>query len=160
MSSTKIELEYPYNKDWKCGYLNVNSEGRRTLTLYNSSHVRSSTQYARYLISVSIGRYLTCNEQVDHIDNDKTNDDLRNLRVLSRKENITKENARRSKPKVVIRCPSCKISFERRRGNTQVIPSLRGKITCCSRSCSNKFLSYNFCNELRELISEESIIQK
>ena len=58
LSSTKIDLEYPYNTKWKYGYLNINSEGRRTLTLYNSPSDRSSTQYARYLLAVSLGSFL------------------------------------------------------------------------------------------------------
>ena len=84
--STLIDLEYPYNEIWKKGYLNTNKENRKTLTLYNSHGDRSSTQYARYLLAVSLGRFLTEQEHVDHIDNDKTNDSLENLRVVSIKE--------------------------------------------------------------------------
>ena len=80
--ATKIDLLPPYSEDWKSGYLNINSEGRRTLALYNSPSDRSSTQYARYILAVSLGRYLTDNEEADHIDGDKTNDDIKNIQIL------------------------------------------------------------------------------
>ena len=70
--------------------MNINSEGRKTLSLYNSHEDRSSTQYARYLISVHIGRFLEPSEHVDHIDNDKKNDDMSNLQVLTLAENNIK----------------------------------------------------------------------
>ena len=86
----KIELKPPYNKVWRYGYLSVNSEGRETLTLYNSCNDRSVTQYARYLLAVKLGRFLTEDETVDHIDGDKTNNSIDNLQVLSMADNIRK----------------------------------------------------------------------
>ena len=88
--STEIELQPPYSGLWRKGYLATNPEGRRTLTLYNSHTDRSSTQYARYLIACKLGRFLTKDEEVDHIDEDKTNDDLPNLRVLTKQEHRLK----------------------------------------------------------------------
>lgn len=85
----KIKLEYPYNTQWKIGYVVINKDNRRTLLLANGKQ-RSSTQYARYLLAVKLGRFLTQTETVDHIDGDKTNDDINNLQILSRKENIRK----------------------------------------------------------------------
>ena len=90
MSRTKITLEEPYASVWRRGYLVTNSENRRTLILYNSSTDRSSCQYARYLLAVKIGRFLTAAEEADHIDGDKTNDSVANLQVLSKAANIRK----------------------------------------------------------------------
>lgn len=87
---TEIRLEEPYSKDWKKGYLVTNRENRKTVILYNSKTDRSTTQYARYLMAVKIGRYLTKDETVDHIDEDKTNDTIDNLQIISLKDNITK----------------------------------------------------------------------
>lgn len=70
--------------------MNVNSDNRRTVTLFNSSKDRSSVQYARYLLAVQLGRFLTEDEEADHIDDDKTNDSIENLRVLSCKEHRLK----------------------------------------------------------------------
>jgi len=158
--STLIDLEYPYNEIWKKGYLNTNKENRKTLTLYNSHGDRSSTQYARYLLAVSLGRFLTEQEHVDHIDNDKTNDSLENLRVVSIKENNLKESKRRGKIVVEIRCPVFRTHFMKRKGVTQATKALKGKITCCSKECSNGLKTIKVDQELRELISEESIISE
>lgn len=78
----KIDLQPPYSEDWRMGYLVTNPEGRRTVILYNSKESRSSTQYARYLCAVKLGRYLSESETVDHIDGDKTNDSIENLQVI------------------------------------------------------------------------------
>lgn len=137
MARTLIQLEYPYNNDWAKGYLNTNSEGRKTITLYNSHKNRSSTQYARYLLSVSLKRYLTKEEQVDHIDNDKTNDNINNLQILSLKENVSKSN---KKPDVYLICPVCYITFKRTlkqlRGQKH---KLKDNKVCCSRTCGGKY---------------------
>ena len=109
--TTSIPLQLPYSERWMKGYLNVNPEGRKTLVLYNSPSDRSSTQYARYLLAVSLGRYLTETEEVDHIDDDKTNDDISNLQVLCKKANIEK-----SRPTVYLtgHCPICGVEITKK----------------------------------------------
>jgi len=133
--STKIELEYPYNEKWKSGYLNINSDGRRTLSLYNSHTDRSSTQYARYLMSVHLGRFLEPTEQVDHKDEDKTNDNIGNLQILTIVENNIKTH---KQPDINLTCPVCMKGFSRTR--TQVAWKIKtGKKICCSRKCGGKY---------------------
>ena len=136
MSKTRIELERPYSVDWKYGYLVTNPQNRKTVILYNNHKDRSSTQYARYLMAVKLGRYLAKNETVDHIDEDKTNDSLTNLQILSMRDNLVKAN---KKPNFQLVCPICKKSFEKT--HTQ----MRGKkdraannMIACSRKCGGK----------------------
>lgn len=86
----KIQLELPYKDDWKFGYLVTNPEKRKTIILFNNNKQRSSVSYARYLMACKLKRYLSPEEQVDHIDNDKTNDTLSNLQILTGTENIRK----------------------------------------------------------------------
>lgn len=136
--SKQILLEKPYSDIWSRGYIVVNPEGRKTLILYNSPTYRSSTQYARYLLSVKIGRFLTDAETVDHIDGDKTNDSIDNLQILSRTENNRKTFKKKD---VELICPVCGKHFIRTR--TQ----LRGRLeraskndVCCSRKCVYKKL--------------------
>lgn len=114
-----------------------NKEGRATLTLYNSHSDRSSTQYARYLLSVKLGRFLTKSETVDHIDGDKTNNSLDNLQLLSLGDNVRKSH---KKDDYVLVCPVCGNTFVRSHSH----PSVRGKKKlermrrgelCCSRKC-------------------------
>ena len=95
----KIELQKPYSDDWDNGYLVVNPESRKTVILTkNKSKIKSSVSYARYLMAVKLNRYLTSDEEVDHIDEDKTNDSVNNLQILSRKENLQTNGRFRRKP--------------------------------------------------------------
>ena len=155
MASTKITLESPYKDFWRFGYLVTNSENRRNVILFNSSKDRSTVSYARYLMSVKLGRFLTDEEHVDHRDEDKTNDAISNLQILTPGQNALKNLLHRlgSINLVRLSCPGCMKRFERRRGNTQLIPSMHGKITCCSRRCAGEISSLP--SDLREVISEE-----
>jgi hypothetical protein len=129
----KIELEYPYNQDWKSGYLVVNPEGRKTVILFNSDKNRSSTAYARYLLAVKEGRYLTENEQADHKDTDKTNDSIDNLQILSVEEHKEKTIFEFSgKTYIDFICETCNNPFKRE------IRQVKTYTKYCSRECSYK----------------------
>lgn len=107
----KIDLEYPYNEIYKAGYLRVNRENRNTLYLvkHEGIHTSSSTSYSRYLMAVHLKRFLTEDEQVDHIDNDKSNDIIENLQILSMKENLSK--SKRPRAMTTLICDGCGITF-------------------------------------------------
>lgn len=158
----KIKLDPPYSADWRHGYIQTNPEGRKTVILYNSNQDRSSTSYARYLMSVKVGRYLNADEHVDHVDDDKSNDDISNLQILTPKENNRKECLRRgaSQAMVRIRCPECESIFEKRRGLTQLVKCYRGKVTCCSRKCSSELRKKKMSRDDRLRISEEQVIEE
>lgn len=159
MPKTKFNLEFPYTEVWDKGYMVVNSEGRRTIILYNSPIDRSSTSYARYLMSVHLGRYLREDEHVDHVDEDKTNDTIGNLQILTPSENNVKHANKKGKLVSEILCPACENIFTRRKGNTQAIPSLKGKITCCGKVCSSIMISKTLTKEERDIISSSSLIR-
>jgi hypothetical protein len=146
--STKIDLQYPYNQDWKAGYLNINSEGRATVTLYNSASDRSSTQYARYLLAVKMNRYLTSEEEADHIDDDKTNDCLSNLQLLSSKENRNKLNHNKGISMAEFICPVCEKIFSIVKRNSPLVIKSK-KAATCSRSCGGKLKSINTTEPIR-----------
>ncbi len=123
----KIQLEYPYNQDWNKGYIVTNPENRRTVILFNNSKNRSSVSYARYLMAITLKRYLTENEHVDHIDNNKTNDLIENLQILTPKENSKK--AAKGKTYRDFICPVCQKEFQlESRQSHKNQP-------CCSRKC-------------------------
>jgi hypothetical protein len=156
--STRFDLEYPYNTKWKNGYLVINGEGRKHVCLVGGSK-RSTTSYARYLMAVSLKRLLTEDEVVDHKDDDKTNDVLGNFQILTVRLNNLKEAKRRGRTLAEICCPSCKVIFTRRVGNTQAVPSKKGSITCCSRACSYQVLRKSYSHEERKRISEGSLLR-
>ena len=127
----KIELEFPFTEKWKKGYLVINKEPRRNVILYNSHADRTTISYARYLMSVSLGRMLDRNEVVDHINNDKLDDRLDNYQILSPAEN-NRKSAKGVTYKDFI-CPvcQCKFTLEARQFSGKVSPA-------CSRSCGGK----------------------
>ena len=158
----KIQLEYPFCERWKNGYLVTNPENRRNIILYNSHKDRTTLSYARYLMSVHLNRFLTEKEHVDHIDNDKTNDIIENLQLLSQAENNRKQSEFMfgGKKMAQLKCPTCHAIFERIYGNTQLVPCNKGKISCCSKHCSKHFMKSrnNLPNEFLEFISEEQVL--
>lgn len=156
----KIKLEYPYNRKWKCGYLQINRENRRMLILFNSNKERSTCSYARYLMSVKLGRFLKKEEEVDHIDHNKANDHLSNLQILTRAQNNIKEAKKRGKQKVKIKCPNCGEIFCAKKGKTQAIKCFEGKITYCSRLCYKNFeVGRKITIGERRKISKESLLK-
>ena len=73
-------------------------------------------------------RFLSVTEHVDHIDNDKTNDDLSNLQILTPLENHHKEHLGK-KVFIDFICPVCNKEF-----NLEKRQSHRNNPTCC-RAC-------------------------
>ena len=68
---------------------------RMRIILYKSGEKgkwRKILAYAKALMEIKLNRVLEKGEVVDHIDEDKTNDNIDNLQVLSNKENIIKSN--------------------------------------------------------------------
>ena len=114
------------------------NEGRRIVFLVSKDH-RTSMSYARYLLCVREGRWLESDEQADHIDNDKLNDSIDNLQILSPRENTLK--GRKSAIMVTLTCPRCGSIFTRRKKQTHLTKG--GNPSTCSRSCGGKPISSN-----------------
>lgn len=143
--STKIELEYPYSEHFSAGYLIVNSDNRKMVLLVGKTGYRTTTSYARYVYATTIGEYLEMFEHVDHIDDDKTNDDFCNLQILTQLENNQKSSML---PAVNLVCPICSKGFTRR------LTQLRGRkhkikdnLIACSRSCGGKLSHITLTNQ-------------
>jgi len=130
-----FDLEHPW--DGCKGYIVFHKkEKRNMLIITRGDGSRTTTPYARYLMSVKIGRLLSSDEQVDHIDEDKTNDDIDNLQILNRMDNINKHLDIKCKRSVKVKlvCPVCSRDFERppNRVNFKI---KNGHKPTCSRSC-------------------------
>lgn len=135
----KIKLEYPF---CDCiGYkIFHKKEGRMMLNIIRPDKSRTTLSYARYLMCVKEKRILKINEQVDHIDENKTNDNLDNLQILSHEENNRKHVIESGKSSILIelKCPVCSKVFYRA-PNKVNFKIKKGKIPCCDRICSAKF---------------------
>lgn len=132
-----IEILPPYDTDYNKAYL-VTSQGRNSVCLYNSeTKKRHTVSYARYLMSTHLGRFLDKDEHVDHIDNDKSNDVITNLQILSQLENNRKQARLRGKKMVKYQCPVCQKVFSIRKGLSHLV-STNKKSVSCSRSCGGR----------------------
>ena len=144
----RITLEPPFNNLWRLGYTVVNKEDRKMVCLFNSSKDRTTISFARYLISIKENRILAKDEQVDHINEDKTDDSIENLQILSQKQNHNKTFKKGETKKTFI-CPICGISF------LLVLRQSHKQFPTCSRKCggikshktkANKFLKDNYAD--------------
>lgn len=129
-----LNLESPFKEIWRKAYLRVGKDGRKRVDLVNWPESRTTISYARYLLSVQLGRFLTENEEADHIDQDRTNDSLENLQVLTVDEHKAKTKKESSGLSTIdCICSFCSVSFTRRAAH------VRGEQTFCSHSCSAKY---------------------
>lgn len=88
----EIQLRPPFNLKWKKGYLVVNPENRKNIILYNSQTNRTTISYARYLYSVYLGYEVPAEFEVDHKNNDKTDDRIDNYQLLTQEQNRLKQD--------------------------------------------------------------------
>ena len=87
-------------------------DGRQHVILYENGK-RQTVSYPKYLLEQKIGRSLLPDETCDHIDGDYTNNNIDNLQVLTRSDNIRKHAALKPEERGVFTCPVCNCSFTR-----------------------------------------------
>jgi plasmid replication initiation protein len=124
------QAEHPF-EEYKL-YAVFHKKMKRKMACLVSKENRTTISYARYLMSVHLGRKLTKIETVDHIDGDTLNDSLENLQILSNEDNIKK--SARGKTMVTLKCPVCSNLFTKEKRQTHLVKG--GNPTCCSRNCS------------------------
>jgi len=74
-------------------YYNV-VQKRNYVTYTLASKKRTQKTYAKYLMENHLGRALTKDETIDHIDRNKTNDVIGNLQILPASEHSSLDHAR------------------------------------------------------------------
>ena len=125
-----IALEKPFLGPYERGYLQVLKDGRKYVYLYKSGKRRLISN-ARYMYSVFQGEEVAADLEVDHINNDRTDDRIENLQLLTKADNIKKSA---KKPRIVtLVCPVCHKEFEYQVRNLSTHTN-----PCCSRSCGAK----------------------
>lgn len=139
--STRKSGENPYQDYYVYGPTYNSSIDRYMIFLVKKDRSsRTSMTYARYLMSIHLGRVLGPEEQIDHINNDHKDDRIENLQILSISENNKKSASHKT---ILLRCPECGKLFTRQKGQTHLVFSrsrTKGvQCTCCCRSCSGKF---------------------
>lgn len=117
----------------------LRKDGRKHL-VYKLDGKHKSLSYPKYLMECHLDRYLEDWETVDHIDEDFTNDDINNLRVISRLDNIARSVKRNHDLKMI--CPECNKDFivSGNKINNVNSNSKKGKAgPFCGKSCAGKY---------------------
>lgn len=121
-------------------YTDKNTERKKVIILYKDG-TRRTVQYARYLMEEKLGRQLKDTEEVDHIDRDKTNDSIENLRVVDKSKHREDDSAKLVP--VEWTCPMCLVKFvfeDRKREVDAFQKRKQGKAgPFCSKKCAGKY---------------------
>lgn len=96
---------------------------------------RETTSYARHLMEMHLGRELGRDEEVDHKDDDQTNDALDNLTILTVQANRAKG---RTVEMVTVVCALCGESAEKRASDVRHNRKLGKAGPYCSKRCAGK----------------------
>lgn len=127
--------QYPFD-EYKLYIIFHKKMGRRMAVLFKNHKDRTTISYARYLMSVHLGRKLEKEEHVDHINNDKLDDRIENFQLLTVSENSRKSCALRRAKIVDITCRICGKIFSFDMRNIKFRPN-----PTCSRKCGRASLS-------------------
>lgn len=138
-----IELQEPFKSKWRKGYLVVNPQNRRNVLLFNSNFDRTTISYARYLMGVKLGYEVPSEYEVDHIDDDKTNDDINNLQLLTKEQNRLKQEYHFTMNQVNLgfHCAYCDTPFILTQREVKMKIKAGGELAFCSRECGGKYHS-------------------
>ena len=104
-------------------------EDNRSILIFYDGVRRSAKQYAKIKLEIKLGRKLTKNEEVDHIDGNVQNDRFSNLQALSSFANKSKAAKKYTEKDFIGKCPHC----------SKVFIKKDIRITFCSKRCSSSF---------------------
>lgn len=118
-----------------------NDTGRRQVVIQYDDGRITSKSYARYLMEQHLGRELFPDEHVDHIDDDRTNDTIENLQILSPEENAKKYHRFRGTETemYIFNCPHCSKEASKPMKDVKANRKKGKAGPFCSRSCAGSF---------------------
>ena len=127
-------MQYPYTEYRR--YCIFHKGLGRWMMIFSKPGHKFTMSAARYKMSMHVGRDLLPTEHVDHIDNDKSNDDIKNLQILTAEENNAKYAHTLTKAWASTNCPVCGIKIDLPWKNTH-IAKRSGNYTTCGRTCGS-----------------------
>jgi len=93
----------------------------------------------RVVMENFLGRLLDKNEVVHHKNENKKDNRIENLQVMTNEEHVRYHMQKRGITMVDLICPCCNKRFTRRKRETFLVKKGKFSYTCCSRSCNGKF---------------------
>jgi hypothetical protein len=115
-------------------------DNRLRINIIDSNGKRSTISYPKYLMEKHLNRHLTTDETVDHIDCNVQNNEISNLRILSRSEHAFIDAIRLKSQN--FKCPMCNRSFslDGKKLHDAISNSIKNKAgPFCSKSCAGKY---------------------
>ncbi len=86
-----IKTQYPWSQWYnKCHVYLDNRSNRRMVYLSSNNGKKQTTTFARYLYAVHLGEMIPDHLEVDHVNNDCTDDRVENFQLLTHEENLKK----------------------------------------------------------------------
>lgn len=107
--------------------------------VHNETKRKKTLLYSKFLMSCHVNRLLRRDEEVDHINHDKSDDRIENLQILTKHENLQKQASTMTKRMISLECPECRKIFTRSFWQTHH-GKAAGLRTFCSRQCSYDFM--------------------
>ena len=123
-------------------YANPSNDGRSHIILFDGGENSRTVSWPKAMMEVKLGRLLRDDEQVDHVDDDPTNDAYENFQLLTPSANMLKMRIRNDLVAKVgdFTCPQCGSPFQRK---MKYVTSNQGKQNkvgpFCGRSCAGLF---------------------
>lgn len=114
----------------------LRKDNRLHLVIKKDDGKLTSISYSKWVMENHLGRKLTKNETVDHIDNDPLNNDISNLQILSREDNARKAIV--PAEYVELTCKCCGKSFSRRKAWETYLRTHKRDGPFCSKKCVGK----------------------
>jgi HNH endonuclease len=115
----------------------LRKDGRKHVVIVHADGSKTTKSYPRLIMENHLGRELTKDETVDHINNDFTDDRIENLQVLSLEDNVKKSFI----PAIYLEltCKCCGKIFKRRKAVHEYETKIRNKDgPYCSHRCVGK----------------------
>lgn len=111
----------------------IRKDGRSHIIIINKDGTRYTQSYPRFLMEQSLGRKLERWEQVDHINDNVTDNNIENFQLLSQSENIRKS---KHEELVEIICVYCGQKAIKKMKNVKANKKKGKSGPYCSRRCA------------------------
>lgn len=85
----------------------IRKDGRSHICIIKEDGTRQTKSYPRYILEQYLGRELSTDETVDHINNDYTDNRIENLQILPLTDNIQKQHKLNPRKQITFKCPIC-----------------------------------------------------